>query len=70
MAELPQEFSVNTHDETDEYMPNAYPPRKLFSSRKVSDAQHTEDDKDGTMRTVKAVKKVIDADGKLVTPDK
>ena len=64
------ELKPSTLEETDNYMPNAYPRRKMFSSIKVGDQQHTDDQKDGTMRTVKGMLKAIKADGELVTPEK
>lgn len=52
----------------DEMMPNAYPPRKMVSSIPTTEAvEVSEDNKDGGMRTVKALAKAIKKDGKLVT---
>ncbi len=53
------EMKTADHEEHDEYMPNAEPRRKMFSSLPVSEAQHTEDAKDGGMATVKAVGEAV-----------
>lgn len=49
------ELKINEHVEHDGFMPNVYPPRKMFSTSKV-----TNDNKQGSdMRTLKALGKAI-----------
>lgn len=55
------EFKISTHAENDADMENAEPKRKMFSSTPVGEQQHTDDVKDGGMKTVKAVGKAVKA---------
>ena len=57
------EFKVADHYEHDEYMPNALPLRKMFST---STPEHTGVN---DTRTIRALADAIEQDGKLVTPD-
>lgn len=64
------EVSVSTHEVNDEYMPNALPLRKKFSSVSVEDDREdtTQDAKDGGMRVVKKVAKNVKGSKKLSYP--
>lgn len=65
------EFKVADHAEHDEYMPNVYPPRKMFSSAPTpAGLVESVDDRTGGMRIIRRLAEVIEADGKLVTPKK
>lgn len=51
------ELTINEHQEHDGYMPNVYPPRKMFSSRPVTKENNPEQGTD--MRAVKKMAKYI-----------
>ena len=64
------EIKLSSHQEHDGYMPNVFPPRKMFSSippKKgglVSEDNHT-----GDMKTLKKLAEAIEKDGKLHVPN-
>ena len=52
-------IKLNDHAEHDGYMPNVYPPRKMFKTRPVSQAQYTADNATGGMRGIKKLGEYI-----------
>lgn len=65
------EFKLSEHQEHDGYMPNVYPPRKMFSTSPAPKGLEVSDNnRTGGMRTLRALAKAIKKDGKLKTPEK
>ena len=49
----------------DSLMANAVPARKMFSSRPVSDAQYTEDNRGTSMASIRAMSKIAEENNGL-----
>lgn len=64
------EIKLSSHQEHDGYMPNVYPPRKMFSSTpQVAGGLVSEDNHTGGMITLKKLAEAIEKDGKLHVPN-
>ena len=61
------EFKLNTHEETDELIENAYPARRMFLSRPVTGENNPEQGTD--MRMVKKLAEYLEQ-GILLEPKK
>lgn len=65
------EFKLSDHVEHDGYMPNVYPPRKMFSSSPAPKGiDVSPDNRTGGNTILLALAKAIKKDGKLKTPKK
>jgi hypothetical protein len=60
------ELKLNEHVEHDGYMPNVYPPRKMFSTSPAPQGVETsEENRNGGMKLIKKLAEAIEQDGKL-----
>lgn len=63
------ELKLNDHIEHDGYMPNVYPPRKMFSKSPAPQGSIvSEENRNSGMKIIKRLAQVIKDDGKLKTP--
>lgn len=64
------ELKLNDHVEHDGYMPNVYPPRKMFSKSPAPQGiEMSPENRNGGMKIIRRLATVIKLDGKLKTPE-